>query len=158
MVVFSFRFWPSLIIKMAILGFHLTSPNFRLRNCRFFCVSIQSFINLGKTFFLISAKKKIVPCNITLTSNNLESVCTGLYMYLNTSFIHITRHRRSFYMFVGLRARKIRYYLVFLAWSLLLFNFFDNVYWNSCMLLTKRESRSLDTIQVPSKAKGGSGE
>ena len=142
---------------MAILGFHLTSPKFRLRNCRFFCVSIQNFINLGKTFFLISRKKKkIVPCNITLTSNNLESVCTGLYIYPNTSFIHITRHRRSFYMFVGLRARKIRYYLVFLAWRLFLFNCFNNVYWNSCMLLTKRESRSLDSIPVPSKAKGGS--
>ena len=58
MVFFSVRFWPSLIIKMAILGFHLTSPKFRLKDCRFFCVSIQSFINLGKTFFLISAKKK----------------------------------------------------------------------------------------------------
>ena len=84
MVIFSVRFWPSLIIKMAILGFHLTSPKFRLRNCRFLCVSIQSFIKLGKTFFLISAKK-IVPCNITLTSNNLESVCTGL-------FIHVPQH------------------------------------------------------------------
>ena len=61
MVIFSVRFWPSalwpsLIIKMAILGFHWTSPKFRLRICRFFCVSIQSFINLGKTFFLISRK------------------------------------------------------------------------------------------------------
>ena len=50
-----------------------------------------------------------------VVANGLASVCTGLYMYLNTSFIHITRPWRSFYMFVGLRARKIRYYLVVLA-------------------------------------------
>ena len=50
-----------------------------------------------------------------VVANGLASVCTGLYMYPSTSFIHITRHRRSFFMFVGLRARKIRYYLVVLA-------------------------------------------
>ena len=38
------------------------------------------------------------------------------------------------------------------------FFFFDNDYWNSCMLLTKGESRSLDTTQALSKAKGWSGE
>ena len=56
-------------------------------------------------------------CNIQqcweLLANNVASVCTGLCMYpANTSFIHITRHWRSFYMVVALRARKIRYYLV----------------------------------------------
>ena len=50
-----------------------------------------------------------------VVANGLASVCTGLYMYPNTSFIHITRPWRSFFMFVGLRARKIRYYLVVLA-------------------------------------------
>ena len=50
-----------------------------------------------------------------VVANGLASVCTGLYMYPNTSFIHITRYRRSFFMFVALRARKIRYYLVVLA-------------------------------------------
>ena len=50
-----------------------------------------------------------------VVANGLASVCTGLYMNPNTSFIHITRPWRSFFMFVGLRARKIRYYLVVLA-------------------------------------------
>ena len=50
-----------------------------------------------------------------VVANRLASVCTGLYMYPNTSFFHITRPWRSFFMFVGLRARKIRCYLVVLA-------------------------------------------
>ena len=62
-----------------------------------------------------------------VVANRLVSVCSGLYMYPKTSFIHITRHWRSFYMFVWLRAKK--YNITLWSWlKSFFFSFFSTTF------------------------------